>query len=98
MHKLTPESYLYMLLMKQYINRMQKEPDKHEQSEMYARAIYDYKHASTHDKLILERQVESLNKQHHHNQNIRVELVSGESAEDIGGFGKHKKKKRKVKR
>jgi hypothetical protein len=60
--ELTPAGYLYMVRLNQYKEKHKKEPDKHEKFEMYAKAEFDYKHASMHDKLIFERQVKEFNK------------------------------------
>jgi hypothetical protein len=59
--ELTPSGYLYMVRLSQYKEKHKKEPDKHEKFEMYAKAEFDYNHASMHDKLIFERQVKEFN-------------------------------------
>ena len=92
---LTPVLYLYMIMRRRYVEETHKEPDKYEQFEMYTRAKYDYEHAPIRDKFIIERQVERLNKRHHFPQKVRVELVEEVPVEDIGDFGKSKKKKSK---
>lgn len=86
MTKLTPELYIYMLIRKQYVKKYQREPDKHERFEIYAKAKYDYKHASIRDKFEVEKQVERLNR--HHNRPVyHIEEVP----EDVGDFGRSKR-------
>jgi hypothetical protein len=58
----TPVSFLYNLKRDRYKHNHKKEPTEHEKMNMYAEANWEYKHASTHDKLILEQQVKEFNK------------------------------------
>lgn len=76
----TPVSFLYNIKRDRYNQHHKKEPSEHEKMTMYAEAEWEYKHASLHDKLILERQVKEFN------QNLKKD--GNKKPKDIGGFGR----------
>lgn len=59
--KFTPVTYLYNYAISQYIADHHKQPDENEKFNMFAKAEFDYKHMSTHDKMMLERYVKEYN-------------------------------------
>jgi hypothetical protein len=57
--KLTPPQYLYLKRRYGYIQRYGKNPSDKEEENMILQAIYDYDHASIHDKMIIDTEYES---------------------------------------
>jgi len=84
--KLTPILFLYLRSIKNFKAIHNVEPNKDEKMHMYAKAVYDFNHASVMDKHRLTENVKSINE---------INYLDVDSKEDRK---KCKKSKSKIKR
>jgi len=61
MNKLTPSKFLYITRINSFVETAKRQPTQNEKMEIYLKSEYDYKHASLHDRMIFEREVEIIN-------------------------------------
>ena len=59
---ITPSGTLYILRVNAYIAKHGKEPTTHEKFEMYAKAEYDYNHATIPAKVTLDQMAKDMHK------------------------------------